>query len=812
MLKIRDYPILFVSDDFGAPTFAGQTVAEIAKELDALGAGWLVSSDLDDAVTRVRYQQEISALFIDWDLVQHQWESRGEDPDELARALQRVNRLKPVLPILLYSETRTLQEIPLRGLEPATDFLWITRETPAFIAGRVVTQVRKYLASLLPPFFGALLNYTEQYKYTWHTPGHGGGVAFSKSPAGKLFYNFFGENAFRSDLSVSVPELGSLLEHLGVVGEAERESARIFNADHTYYVTNGSSTSNKIIFHANISPGDVIIIDRNCHKSAMHAIIMAGAIPLYFIPSRNDYGIIGPIDASEFDAATIRKKIQASPLIRDKRNARVKMAVVTNSTYDGICYDVRAIVGKARNWTNVLHFDEAWFGYANFHPVYQGRYAMQGANEDKGNPLIFATHSTHKLLAAFSQASMIHVKDNHASGSANRLDPHRFNEAFMMHTSTSPAYSIIASCDVAAKMMEGAMGQALMQGAIDEALRFRTRMIETRELARTKLKTWWFDIWQSERLTQVDRAGVARAVEGSDLKPDRWRLDPRDGWHGFTGLTSGWAMLDPIKVTILTPGIDAKGKLARNGIPAALVTRYLRSKGIVVEKTGNYSFLILFSFAINEGKSGTLLAELLNFKRQYDANEPLTEVFPELVEGHPAVYGGLGLKDLGDRLHETFRKNDIVNLSRQVYDVLPEQAMLPAEAYARLVNKRVELCTLDELMNRISAVLLVPYPPGIPMVMPGERFTTKTKRIVEYMKLCEEFDSAYPGFENEIHGVVLSRDEKGRLRYRVDCVIEVRRGAPRAAMRRSRPVRRAAARRSRPVRRSRASRARRRAK
>jgi lysine decarboxylase/arginine decarboxylase len=796
MLTIRDYPILFVSDDFGAPTFAGQSVAAIAKELEALGASWIVSTDLDDATTRVRHQQEISALFIDWDLVHRLSEARGDDPDEIAKALQRVNRLKPVLPILLYSETRTLQEMPLRGLEPATDFLWITRETPAFIAGRIVTQVRKYLTSLLPPFFGALLNYTEQYKYTWHTPGHGGGVAFSKSPAGKIFYNFFGENAFRSDLSVSVPELGSLLEHLGVVGEAERESARIFNADHTFYVTNGSSTSNKIIFHANITPGDVIIIDRNCHKSAMHAIIMAGAIPLYFVPSRNNYGIIGPIHAEEFDADTIRKKIRDSPLIKDK-NARVKMAVVTNSTYDGLCYDVRGIVGKAKAWTDVMHFDEAWFGYANFHPIYSGRYGMQGGNDTEGNPLIFATHSTHKLLAAFSQASMIHAKDCHAPKSENRLDHHRFNEAYMMHTSTSPAYSLIASCDVAAKMMEGAMGPALMQGAIDEAIRFRTRMVEARELARTRLKTWWFDVWQSERVAEIDEEGVGRASQGVGLEPDAWKLNPRDGWHGFADLTANWALLDPIKVTILTPGIDAKGKLARNGIPAALVSRYLRSKGIVVEKTGNYSFLILFSFAISEGKSGTLFAELLNFKRLYDANEPLKQVFPELVEAHPAVYGGVGLKDLGDRLHQTLARNDIVSLARQVYDVLPEQAMLPAEAYARLVNKRVELCTLDELMNRVSAVLLTPYPPGIPMVMPGERFTAKTKRIIDYMKLCEEFDGDYPGFENEIHGVILSRDEKGRLQYRVDCVVERRESRPRSVARKRRPVRRPAAARAR---------------
>lgn len=232
-----------------------------------------------------------------------------------------------------------------------------------------------------------------------------GGVAFLKNAAGRIFYNFFGENALRADLSASVQELGSLLDHSGVVGgEAERKAAEVFGADRTYFVTGGTSAANRIVWLGTVTPGDVVLVDRNCHASVMHAIVMTGAVPIYLIPARNEYGIIGPVRSSEFRPEVVAEKVRNCPLIDDPASQTVRMAVVTNSTYDGICYSAERIEEQLRDTVPpYIHFDEAWSGYARFHPpLYAGRFGMHRAGA--AGPTIFATQSTHKVLAAFSQA------------------------------------------------------------------------------------------------------------------------------------------------------------------------------------------------------------------------------------------------------------------------------------------------------------------------------------------------------------------------------------------------------------------------
>ncbi len=249
-------------------------------------------------------------------------------------------------------------------------------------------------------------------------------MAYRKSPVGQAFHQFFGENTLRSDLSVSVPELGSLLDHTGPLAAAEARAARNFGADHTFFVINGTSTANKIVWHSMVGRDDLVLVDRNCHKSILHSIIMTGAIPLYLCPTRNELGIIGPIPLAEFSRESIQAKIDASPLARG-REPKVKLAVVTNSTYDGLCYNAELIKQTLAGSVEVMHFDEAWYAYAAFHEFYTGRFGM-GTTRSARAPLVFTTHSTHKLLAAFSQASMIHVQD----GGQAPLDRERFNEAF----------------------------------------------------------------------------------------------------------------------------------------------------------------------------------------------------------------------------------------------------------------------------------------------------------------------------------------------------------------------------------------------
>ncbi|BCD83746.1 lysine-specific pyridoxal 5'-phosphate-dependent carboxylase LdcA [Pseudomonas solani] len=751
MYKDLKFPILIVHRDIKADTVAGDRVRGIARELEQ--DGFVILSTASSAEGRIVASTHHGLACI---LVAA--EGAGENQRLLQDVVEliRVARVRaPQLPIFALGEQVTIENAPaeaMADLNQLRGLLYLFEDTVPFLARQVARAARNYLEGLLPPFFRALVEHTAQSNYSWHTPGHGGGVAYRKSPVGQAFHQFFGENTLRSDLSVSVPELGSLLDHTGPLAEAEARAARNFGADHTFFVINGTSTANKIVWHSMVARDDLVLVDRNCHKSILHSIIMTGAIPLYLSPERNELGIIGPIPLSEFSRESIQAKIDASPLARG-RAPKVKLAVVTNSTYDGLCYNAELIKQALGDTVEVLHFDEAWYAYAAFHEFYDGRYGMGTARSEEG-PLVFTTHSTHKLLAAFSQASMIHVQD----GGARQLDRDRFNEAFMMHISTSPQYGIIASLDVASAMMEGPAGRSLIQETFDEALSFRRALANVWQTL--DAKDWWFDIWEPP---QVEGA---EAVATGD-----WVLEPGADWHGFGEVADDYVLLDPIKVTLVTPGLSADGKLGEQGIPAAVVGKFLWERGLVVEKTGLYSFLVLFSMGITKGKWSTLLTELLEFKRSYDANAPLTSALPSVARADAARYQGLGLRDLCDQLHACYRDNATAKAMRRMYTALPELAIKPSEAYDKLVRGEVEAVPIEQLQGRIAAVMLVPYPPGIPLIMPGERFTAQTRSIIDYLAFARTFDSAFPGFDSDVHGLQHDDSPTGRC-YTVDCIRE----------------------------------------
>jgi arginine decarboxylase len=478
---------------------------------------------------------------------------------------------------------------------------------------------------------------------------------------------------------------------------------------------------------------------------------MTGATPIYLTPSRNGLGIIGPISRDQFTPEAIRAKIAANPAAA-QTSGKVRLMVMTNSTYDGLCYNVDAIKQSLSDTIEVLHFDEAWYAYANFHEFYDGYHAISSTQPARSpHAITFATQSTHKLLAAFSQASMIHIQH----GETARVDMARFNDAFMMHTSTSPQYGIIASCDVAAAMMEQPGGRALVQEMIEEALGFRRAMTAVRQQVND---SWWFDVWQPDDIGE-------HPVDATSS----WVLKPGAGWHGFEGLAENHVLVDPIKVTILTPGLSAGGDMHDQGIPAAVVTKFLSSRRIEIEKTGLYSFLVLFSMGVTRGKWSTLVTELLNFKDLYDSDAPLFRVLPALVEAHPEAYASIGLRELCDRMHHVYRDDNVPKAQRDMYTTLPEMAMRPADAYECLVRGDVESVDIDELGGRTLAVMLVPYPPGIPLIMPGERITAATQSIQDYLLYAREFDRRFPGFETDIHGLRFEPITTGR-RYLVDCV------------------------------------------
>ena len=596
----------------------------------------------------------------------------------------------------------------------------------------------------LPPFFQALMKYVENGAASWHCPGHSAGAAFLKSPVGRVFHKFFGENLLKADVCNAVEELGQLLEHTGPIAASEKNAARIFNADHLFFVTNGTSTSNKIVWHSMVGPDDIVVVDRNCHKSNLHAIMMTGATPVYLTPTRNHYGIIGPIPESEFSFENIQKKIAAHPFIKDKTR-KPRVLTLTQATYDGISYNVEAIKQKLDGKIHALHFDEAWLPHAAFHGFYKDMHAIGAGRPRPVDSLIFSTQSTHKMLAGLSQASQILVQD----AENKKLNKFVFNEAYLMHTTTSPLYSIIASCDVAAAMMDGPQGAQLVEENILEAMDFRRAM-------RPLESTLGFKIWGPDTLP----------AEGIGHR-ENWILKPNEAWHGFGDVAENFNILDPIKVTILTEGLNIDGDFAAAGIPASLVAKYLWENGIIVEKCGLYSFFVMFTIGTTKGKWNSIIDKLASFKKSYDTNESLLKAMPKFAAAHTG-YQNLGLKDLCQQIHEEYKATDIARMTTEIYtsDIVP--AMKPSNAFAKIAGEEIERVSIDDLEGKVTAVLLTPYPPGIPLLVPGERFN---KTIVDYLKFARDFNHMFPGFETDVHGLV-TENVNGVKKYFVDCVIE----------------------------------------
>ena len=750
-MKFR-FPIVIIDEDYRSENASGFGIRALAAAIEAEGVEVLGVTSYGDLSSFAQQQSRASAFILSID----DEEFDEDSPQDVANAIKNLRAFigelrfrNEDIPIYLYGETRTSQHIPNDILRELHGFIHMFEDTPEFVARHIIREARAYLDSLPPPFFRELLEYASDGSYSWHCPGHSGGVAFLKSPVGQMFHQFFGENMLRADVCNAVDELGQLLDHTGPVAESERNAARIFHADHCYFVTNGTSTSNKIVWHANVAAGDVVVVDRNCHKSILHAITMTGAIPVFLRPTRNHLGIIGPIPLEEFDPENIRRKIEANPFARAAANKRPRILTLTQSTYDGVIYNVEMIKEKLGSEIDTLHFDEAWLPHAAFHEFYEDMHAIGPDRPRSKDTMIYATHSTHKLLAGLSQASQIVVQDSET----RTLDRNLFNEAFLMHTSTSPQYAIIASCDVAAAMMEPPGGTALVEESIREALDFRRAMRKVE--SEFGKNDWWFKVWGPNRLV----------ADGIGNRED-WLLGSGDEWHGFGDLAEGFNMLDPIKATVVTPGLDISGTFADSGIPAALVSRYLVEHGVVVEKTGLYSFFILFTIGITKGRWNTLLTALQQFKDDYDRNQPLWRVLPEFSRSHKR-YERMGLRDLCQQIHEAYRHYDFARLTTRVYlsDMIP--AMRPADAYARMAHREVERVPVEELEGRVTGVLLTPYPPGIPLLIPGECFN---RDIVDYLKFTQEFNQQFPGFETDVHGLAYETDEQGRRHYYVDCI------------------------------------------
>lgn len=733
-------------------TANGQAICNLIEALEERNLSVIIATTYKDGIASITSDASICCVFVDWTSE----ENNADSHSHALALLQEVRRRNKTVPVLLMAEHACLETLTLDTMELANEFVWMQEDTAEFIAARSEALIKKYFNQLLPPFTKALFDYTNgSPEYSWAAPGHQGGVAFTKSAVGREFLDFFGENLFRTDTGIERDSLGSLLDHSGPIKDSEAYAARVFGAHQSYSVLNGTSGSNRAVMSAVVGEGQFALCDRNCHKSIEQGLVMTGGIPVFFIPTRNRFGIIGPIPKSQFQPKSIQQKIDAHPLKQLAVDPKPVYSVVTNCTYDGMCYNAKQAQDLLAESVDTIHFDEAWYAYARFNPLYRDRFAMRGnpAEHDATGPTVFATQSTHKLLAALSQASYIHIRNG-----KKPIEHSRFNESYMLQSTTSPLYAIIAANEIGAAMMDDQQGETLTQEVIDEAVDFRLALAKAHAAFAAKGE-WFFSPWNAPDVIDAETGKKVPFLNASKEQlttdPECWVLRPGENWHGFEQLEDDWCMLDPIKAGILVPGMGDDGEMQETGIPAAVVTAFLYQHGIVPSRTTDFMVLCLFSVGITKGKWGTLINVLIEFKKHYDSNTPLTVCLPDLAASHVENYAGMGMKDLCDEMFTYMKTSQMDKLQAAAFSHIPTPVKLPRAAFQDHMAGRCELLSLDKLAGRISAVGVIPYPPGIPIVMPGESFGTTEQPWLQYIYSIAQWGKKFPGFEKELEGAEL---------------------------------------------------------
>ncbi|AVY97718.1 ornithine decarboxylase [Lelliottia sp. WB101] len=607
-----------------------------------------------------------------------------------------------------------------------------------------------YEENLLPPFFDTLSQYVAMNNSTFACPGHQHGAFLRKHPAGRQFFDFFGENVFRADMCNADVKLGDLLIHEGSAKDAQKFAAKVFNADKTYFVLNGTSAANKVVTNALLTRGDLVLFDRNNHKSNHHgALIQAGATPVYLEAARNPFGFIGGIDEHCFDDAYLREMIRevAPDKAQDARPFR--LAVIQLGTYDGTIYNARQVIDKIGHLCDYILFDSAWVGYEQFIPMMADSSPLL-LELNENDPGIFVTQSVHKQQAGFSQTSQIHKKDNHIRGQA-RFCPHkRLNNAFMLHASTSPFYPLFAALDINAKIHEGESGRRLWAECVELGIDARKAII-----ANCKMIKPFIPPVVAGRPWQ-DHPTHAIASERRFFS-----FEPGAKWHGFEGYADEQYFVDPCKLLLTTPGIDAQtGDYTDFGIPATILAHYLRENGIVPEKCDLNSILFLLTPAESAEKMAQLVAMLGQFEQHIEDDTPLAEVLPTIFNKYPVRYRDYSIRDLCQEMHDLYVSFNVKDLQKAMFRKasLPAVVMNPQDANQAYIRGDVELVRISEAEGRIAAEGALPYPPGVLCVVPGEVWGGAVQR---YFLALEEGVNLLPGFSPELQGVYSEKDADG---------------------------------------------------
>ena len=618
---------------------------------------------------------------------------------------------------------------------------------------QIETAARLYEEKMLPPFFKMLSEYVEMGNIAFDCPGHQGGQYYRKHPAGRFLYDFYGENIFRSDICNADVKLGDLLIHEGAACDAQKYAAQVFNADKTYFVLNGTSSSNKVALNAVLAPGDLVLFDRNNHKSNHHgALIQAGATPIYLETARNPFGFIGGIDSHCFEEDYLKSLIKevAPEKLNQKRPFR--LAVIQLGTYDGTIYNARQVVDKIGHLCDYILFDSAWVGYEQFIPMMKDCSPLL-LELNENDPGILVTQSVHKQQAGFSQTSQIHKKDKHIKGQDRYVNHKRFNNAFMLHASTSPFYPLFATLDVNAKIQGSEAGRRLWHECVKVGIEARKLVLNHCELIRPFIPT----TIKGKKWQDYDTEEIATNLEF-------FKFHPTDTWHKFEGYADEQYFVDPCKFLLTTPGISLEtGEYEKFGVPATILANYLRENGIIPEKCDLNSILFLLTPAETLTKMQTLVAQIALFEKHIKQDSLLKDVLPTVYKNNEDRYKGYTIRQLCQEMHDLYVSRNVKQLQKDLFRkaTLPEYALNPHDANIEFVRNKVELVPLTDIVGRVAAEGALPYPPGVLCVVPGERWSPTAQK---YFLALEEGINTLPGFAPEIQGVYLQKDPDGRTR------------------------------------------------
>lgn len=616
--------------------------------------------------------------------------------------------------------------------------------------GTIEQIVASYEALILPPFFKALSDYVGENNAQFDCPGHQGGQFFAKHPTGRAFYDFFGDHIFRADLCNADVKLGDLLIHEGYAHDAQAHAAAVYNADKTYFVLNGTSSANKVVLNALLTPGDIILYDRNNHKSICHGgLVMSGATPIYLETARNPFGSIGGILEHCFDENYIRNLIGEKDPNKAKADRPIRLAVIQLGTYDGTIYNARQVVDKIGHLCDYIFFDSAWVGYEQFIPMMKDCSPLLlelGPND----PGILVTQSVHKQQAGFSQTSQIHKKDKHIKGQDRYVDHKRFNNSFMMHASTSPFYPLFASLDVNAKIHEGELGKQLWRECIEVGIDARKSVLRRCKYLRPLVPP----VVHGKKWEEGNTQEMANDVS-------YFAFEPNAKWHSFKGYGEGQYFIDPCKFQLITPGITVEtGAYEDFGIHANILANYLRENRIIPEKCDLNTILFLMTPAESKAKMDALVDQLVRFEELIERNAPMEEVLPSIYYSHIDKYKGYHIRQLCQEMHDFYKARNVSTLQQRLFskEYFPEYVMNPQEANFEFQRNKGELVSLDEAEGRIALEGALPYPPGVLCVQPGERWS---RTACDYFLALEEGINQLPGFAPEIQGVYLIEQPDG---------------------------------------------------